>query len=213
MKVTASHEERTSLWRILVLFLDMRCKNWAHEIFSWKYLTIWRPVLPVFPEHRVPHPWSTPWAPFRVCWGSAATAAHDSILGEADGKCPSPVHNFKQVTPFGASCLSVLKPDHIQINWEVWSKFKALEFPLWLSSNELDQDPWGYGFNPWPCSAGWESSIAVSCGVGRRCVLDLELLWLWCRLVAAAPIQLLAWELPHPLGAALKWPKKIFLRH
>ena len=27
-----------------------RCKNWAHKIFSWKYLTIWRPVLPVFPR-------------------------------------------------------------------------------------------------------------------------------------------------------------------
>ena len=27
-----------------------RCKNWVHKIFSWKYLTIWHPVLPVFPE-------------------------------------------------------------------------------------------------------------------------------------------------------------------
>ena len=26
-----------------------RCKNWAHKIFSWKYLPIWRPFLPVFP--------------------------------------------------------------------------------------------------------------------------------------------------------------------
>ena len=26
-----------------------RYKNWAHKISSWKYLTIWRPVLPVFP--------------------------------------------------------------------------------------------------------------------------------------------------------------------
>ena len=32
-------------------FLDIRrCKNWAHWINSWKYLTIWRPVLPVFPR-------------------------------------------------------------------------------------------------------------------------------------------------------------------
>ena len=36
-------------------FLDTRrCTNWAYKISSWKYLTIWRPVLPVFPEHRVP---------------------------------------------------------------------------------------------------------------------------------------------------------------
>ena len=32
-------------------FLDMRSyKNWNHKIFSWKYLTIWRPILPVFPR-------------------------------------------------------------------------------------------------------------------------------------------------------------------
>ena len=28
-----------------------RCKNWSPKIFSWKYLTIWRPALPFFPEH------------------------------------------------------------------------------------------------------------------------------------------------------------------
>ena len=31
-------------------------------------------------------------------------------------------------------------------------------------------------------------SIAVSCGVGRRQGLDPKLLWLWCRLEAAAVI-------------------------
>ena len=45
------------------VFLDMRrCKNWAYKIFSWKYLTIQIPILPISPEHRVPHFWSTPWA-------------------------------------------------------------------------------------------------------------------------------------------------------
>ena len=29
-------------------------------------------------------------------------------------------------------------------------------------------------------------SVAVSCSVGRRHDLDLALLWLWCRLTAAA---------------------------
>ena len=30
-------------------FLDMRrYRHWAHKISFWKYLTIWRPVLPVF---------------------------------------------------------------------------------------------------------------------------------------------------------------------
>ena len=63
-------------------------------IFSWKYLTIWRPVLPVFPEHRASHFWFPPWAPFRGCWGSAAAVAHDSIHAEADGKRQSPVHTW-----------------------------------------------------------------------------------------------------------------------
>ena len=50
-KVIAGHEEQTSPWRILVHFLDMKgYKNWAHKISSWKYLVIWRPVLPVFPR-------------------------------------------------------------------------------------------------------------------------------------------------------------------
>ena len=45
---------------------DMRSyKNWAHKTSSWEYLTIWRPVLPVFPEHRVLHVCSPSWAP----WG------------------------------------------------------------------------------------------------------------------------------------------------
>ena len=48
--------------------------------------------------------------------------------------------------------------------------------------------------------SGLRSSIAVSCGVGRRCSLDPELLWLWCRPAATAPIGPLAWE---PLYAAL----------
>ena len=35
-------------------------------------------------------------------------------------------------------------------------------------------------------SVGSGSSIAMSCGVGGRHVLDSELLWLWCRPAAAA---------------------------
>ena len=40
------------------------------------------------------------------------------------------------------------------------------ELPLWLSSNEPNYYPWGCRFDLWPCSVGWRSSIAVSCGVG-----------------------------------------------
>ena len=39
----------------------------------------------------------------------------------------------------------------------------------------------------------WVPSLAslsgfISCGIGHRCGLDPVLLWLWCRLAAAAPI-------------------------
>ena len=46
--------------------------------------------------------------------------------------------------------------------------------------------------------------LTVSCGVGRRCGLDLVLLWLPA---AVAPIQPLAWEPPYAIGVALKTQK------
>ena len=39
-------------------------------------------------------------------------------------------------------------------------------------------------------------------------VKDFALLWLWCRLAAAALIHPLAWEIPYAVGAALKRQKK-----
>ena len=50
------------------------------------------------------------------------------------------------------------------------------------------------------------SHTAMSCGVGFRRGLDLALLW--CRPVAVASIQPLAWKLPCAIGAALKGKKK-----
>ena len=44
----------------------------------------------------------------------------------------------------------------------------------------------------------------MSCGVSGRRILDLALLWLWCRVAAVAPIQPLAWEPPYDMGVALK---------
>ena len=53
------------------------------------------------------------------------------------------------------------------------------------------------------------SGIAVSCGIGHRCLLDLVLLWLWCRPVATATIWPVGWELPCAKGAAPKtWRKR-----
>ena len=63
-----------------------------------------------------------------------------------------------------------------------------------------------------PCLTQWvkQSSIAMSCGIGRRCSLDLALLWL----AAIAQIRSLAWELPYAVGAALKKrKKKVFNDH
>ena len=41
-------------------------------------------------------------------------------------------------------------------------------------------------------------------GVPHRYWLDPVLLWLWYRLAAVAPVQTLAWELPHAAHVALK---------
>ena len=48
----------------------------------------------------------------------------------------------------------------------------------------------------------------MSCGVGRTRGLDSELLGLWRRPVATAPIRPLAWERPYAVGAALENQKK-----
>ena len=48
----------------------------------------------------------------------------------------------------------------------------------------------------------------MSSGVGRRCSLDLVLLWLWCRPAAIAPTGPLAWLPPYAMGATLKGKKR-----
>ena len=40
--------------------------------------------------------------------------------------------------------------------------------------------------------------------LGRRCSLDLALLWLWCRPAVTALIQPLAWKPSYAMGEALK---------
>ena len=57
-----------------------------------------------------------------------------------------------------------------------------------------------------PALAQWvsKSCVAMSCGIGRRQILDPALLWLWLRPVTMAPIQTLAWELTCTTGVSLK---------
>ena len=47
----------------------------------------------------------------------------------------------------------------------------------------------------------------MGCGVGGRLTSDPELLWLWCRQTAVAPLQPPAWDPPYAAGAALKSKK------
>ena len=74
--------------------------------------------------------------------------------------------------------------------------------------NKSDWEPWGCGFDPWPCLVGWGSGVAVSCGVGRGLGSDPALLWLWRRQVAAAPVRPLAWKPPHAVGGGPRKGKK-----
>ena len=70
--------------------------------------------------------------------------------------------------------------------------------------------PWGSGFEPWPHSVGYGSSVAKSCGVGHRYSSSLVLLWLCCRPAAAAAIRPLVLELPYASGVAAKRKRKNF---
>ena len=60
-----------------------------------------------------------------------------------------------------------------------------------------------------PGLAQWVQGLgaAMSRSVGRRCCSDPALLWVWCRLAAAAPIRPLAWELLYAAGEALQSKK------
>ena len=49
--------------------------------------------------------------------------------------------------------------------------------------------------------------LPMSCGIGCTRSSDPELLWLWRRPAAIAPIRPLAWEPPYAAGAALEMAK------
>ena len=59
------------------------------------------------------------------------------------------------------------------------------EFLLWLNLASIHEDT---GLITGPTQKVKGSGIAASCGIGHRCGSGLMLLWLWCRLAAAALI-------------------------
>ena len=82
-------------------------------------------------------------------------------------------------------------------------------FHCGAAGGKSDWEPWGCGFDPWPHSKGWRSSVAVGCGVGHGCSSDPGLLWPWRRPAAIAPTGPLAWEPPYPANMALKRQKRL----
>ena len=60
-----------------------------------------------------------------------------------------------------------------------WKQIRLVSMKMWVQSLAS-------------LSGSEISSVAVSCGVGHRNGSDPELLWLWCRPTAVAPIRPLA---------------------
>ena len=78
----------------------------------------------------------------------------------------------------------VLEPLHATGSAKKNIKFP--EFPLWLSELRTRLVSLRMPVRSLASLSGLRIWVATSYSVGSRCVSDPELLWLWCRLAAAA---------------------------
>ena len=76
--------------------------------------------------------------------------------------------------------------NRIEKNWpgDHCSRAESLKSSRSSHRGSVVNESWGFGFDPWPCSVGQRSGVALNCGVGRRHSLDPVLPWLWHRLAA-----------------------------
>ena len=168
VKLSASHEEQSSPWRILVLFwigdtrIELILINWLLKIFN----CLEDLFCQFFFEHRVPHFCCPPWSSFRGCWKSAATAARALILVEVDGKHLWQVSIFSWHSAWGSFTQPgiVLYSEAARLSTALvvgWSLPWLCPSP-WSQANPIPQVPIPGQSHP-SGSLTWDLSPALTC--------------------------------------------------
>ena len=73
-------------------FLDLRrYKNWAQKLSSWDYLSIWRPVPPVFLGHRALPSTISALRPELLSWGLKVSSCSGAWFNPCRGRWQAPM--------------------------------------------------------------------------------------------------------------------------